>query len=121
MKVKTFTFKYDPNFSLKRMGEEIKEAVRTGKPSVHPDRIRYADIEDIMKEMSSTRLKLFSCLVTKKPQSLYQLAQLLSRDYANVWGEAKSLAQMGIIKLEKENGRIRPIPLYERVVFDFSV
>jgi len=28
---------------------------------------------------------------------------------------------MGIVKLEEEKGKIKPIPLYEKIIFDFQV
>src|SRR4051794_22718752 len=101
-KEKIFIFKYDPTISLKQMGEEILEVVRTGQPSINQHQISFANIEDITSEFVSPRPKLFSCLVEKKPRSLYQLAQLLKRDYANVYKDVKSLVAMGIVKLEKD-------------------
>jgi predicted transcriptional regulator len=119
-KNKIFTFKYDPTISLKKMGEEIREAVKTGKPNLQLHQLSFANIEDITSEFISPRPKLFACLVEKTPQSLYQLAKLLKRDYANVYKDVKSLVAMGIVKLE-EGERIRPIPLYDQIIFDFQV
>src|SRR5947209_1953169 len=120
-KNKNFTFKYDPTISLTKMGEEILAVVRTGKPSVHLHQVSFASIKDITEEFLSPRPKLFACLVEKQPQSLYQLAKLLNRDYANVYKDVKSLVAMGIIKLTKEGERMRPVPLYQQIVFDFQV
>lgn len=121
MKNKIFTFKYDPTISLKQMGEEILKTVRTGQSSINQHQISFANIEDITGEFISPRPKLFSCLVEKQPRSLYQLAKLLHRDYSNVCKDVKSLVTMGIIKLEKDGERLRPIPLYDGIVFDFQV
>ena len=120
-KEKTFIFKYDPTISLEKMGEDMLKAVRTGKPSVHLHQISFASIKDITEEFISPRPRLFACLVEKQPQSLYQLAKLLNRDYANVYKDVKSLVAMGIIKLKKEGERIKPIPLYDSIMFDFQV
>src|SRR5438876_454486 len=104
----------------------MNEAVRTGKPSLHLHQISFASIKDIMEEFISPRPKLFACMVENKPKSLYQLAKLLKRDYANVYKDVQNLVTMGIIKLVKEKKgqegeRIRPIPLYDKIVFDFQV
>ena len=120
-KNKTFTFKYDPNISLEGTFSRMEEAVRTGKSFVNLHQISFASIEDIMRELVSPRPKLFACLVEKQPQSLYQLAKLLHRDYANVYKDVKSLVAMGIIKLEKDDKRIRPVPSYNKIIFDFQV
>ena len=120
-KEKTFIFKYDPTISLEKMGEDMLKAIRAGKPSVHLHQISFANIKDITEEFISPRPKLFSCLVEKQPQSLYQLAKLLNRDYANVYRDVKSLVAMGVVELEKDEKRLRPVPLYDKIVFDFQV
>ncbi|KLL02708.1 MAG: hypothetical protein MRERV_75c004 [Mycoplasmataceae bacterium RV_VA103A] len=121
MNDKTFIFKYEPDISLKQMGKDMQKAVQIGKPSVHLRQISFSSIEDIMEEIVSPRPKLFACLVENKPQSLDKLAQLLERDYAEVYKDLQSLSAMGIVKLEEAKGKIKPIPLYERIVFDFQV
>lgn len=121
MKSKIFTFKYDPTISLERTFAKMNEAVRTGRPSVHLHQISFASIKDITEEFISPRPKLFACLVEKQPQSLYQLAKLLKRDYANVYKDVKSLVAMGVIKLEKKEKKIKPVPLYNKIFFDFQV
>jgi len=121
MENKTFTFKYEPTISLKQMGEEMQKAVRTGKPAVNLHQISFASIEDIMGEVISLRPKLFTCLVENHPPSLHQLARLLKRNYNQVYKDAQSLSTMGIIKLEKDGEDIKPIPLYDKIVFDFQV
>src|SRR5436305_15297820 len=110
-KNKIFTFKYDPAISLKRMGEEILETTRTGKPLVSQHQISFASAKDITEEFISPRPQLFACMVENKPDSLYQLAKLLKRDYTNVYKDAENLMVMGIIRLEKEGEKIKPIPL----------
>ena len=117
------------NIFLKRMGEEILATVKTGKPSISQHQISFANIKDITEEFISPRPKLFTCVVENKPSSLYQLAKLLKRDYANVYKDVQNLVAMGVIKLEKEDEitgnsakqRIKPIPLYNQIVFDFQV
>src|SRR5687767_15173661 len=119
-KNKTFTFKYDPAISLKRMGEEVLEAVKTSKPSINQHQISFSNIKDITEEFISPRPKLFACVVENRPQSLYQLAKLLKRDYANVYKDVQNLVAMGVIRLEKEGKKMKPIPLYEKIAFDFN-
>jgi predicted transcriptional regulator len=63
---------------------------------------------------------LFTFLVRKKPNSLTELTKLLYRDYDEVLKNAQILKGEGIIELKPENGEIRPIALYDRVIFDFS-
>ena len=121
MKNKTFTFKYDPTISLEGTFVRMNEAVRTKKSHIQKDCSIANSIETIYRSMTKSRLELFQCLVDKQPNSLYQLAKLLKRDYAGVWRDAKVLAGTGIIELKEEREKLRPIPLYDRIVFDFPV
>ena len=117
--IRTFTFQYDPTISLEKTFAKMQEASKTGKTSVHQHRIKVANLESLW--LNSNQLKLFSYLVDGKPNSLTQLAQMLNRNYQEVEKEAQSLAFMGIIKLQEEqNQELRPIALYDRIVFDFS-
>jgi len=59
--------------------------------------------------------------VEKKPNNLTELSRLLNKDYANVWKDVQALQGLEIIKLKKEGKEIRPIALYERIVFDLPV
>lgn len=121
MNNKTFTFKYDPSISLGGTFVRMNEVVRTGKPHIQKDCSIVNSIEAIYRSMTKSRLELFQCLVDKQPTSLYQLAQLLKRDYAGVWRDAKVLAGTGIIELKEEGEKLKPIALYDRIVFDFPV
>ncbi|CAG8828285.1 26522_t:CDS:2, partial [Racocetra persica] len=42
------------------------------------------------------------------------------QNYGNVWRDCRILARMGIIELKKEDKEIRPMTLYERIIFDLS-
>ena len=81
---KTFTFKYDPTISLERTFSQMNEAFQTKKPYIQKNCTISNSIEAIYRSMTKSRLELFQCLVDKKPNSLYQLSQLLHRDYAGV-------------------------------------
>jgi predicted transcriptional regulator len=60
-------------------------------------------------------------LRTKQPNNIQELAQLLHRDYANVWRDCQVLANCRIIKLKKLEKEIKPVALYEQIVIDFPV
>ena len=84
--------------------------------------------------MTKNRLRLFATLVEKKPTNLTELANLLQKDYALVRRDARILEGMGLIRLEKVSkearnkqgstvkfNEIKPVPLYQRIIFDFPV
>lgn len=122
--MKTFTFKFDPNVSLKQMFDEFKKAMNSKTNRIEEDTVLSPSIDAIFSSMNKTKLDLFYCIAQMKPTSLYHLAKLLDRDYANVLRDAKSLEMIGLIELRKnsegERDKLRPIALYDRIVFDFG-
>lgn len=55
----------------------------------------------------------------RKPKNIPQLANLIHRDYANVWRDCWVLANCGIIKLVKKEQEYQPIILYKQIILDF--
>jgi predicted transcriptional regulator len=49
--------------------------------------------------MTPKKLQLIMAIARLKPESINQLAKLLSREYAHVFKECKSLETLGFIKL----------------------
>ena len=122
--MKTFTFRYDPNASVNSMFNDFEQAIKTKKKEIHSDEIISQSIEAILSSMTKTRLDLFYCIANEKPVSLYQLAQILNRDQANVLRDAKALEEIGVIELKNiQDGnreKLTPVALYDRIVFDFG-
>jgi predicted transcriptional regulator len=81
--MKMFTFKYKKNLNSFALSE-MKNAIATGKPSLHPDILFFDQLEDLMRSASKARLELFECIIEKKPQSLYELAQAIQKDQSYV-------------------------------------
>ena len=79
-------------------------------------------IETIYRVVSPARLDLLTCVVKNQPLNIQELSQLLNRNYANVWRDARALSSLGIIELRKMREKeVQPIALYDRIVFDFPV
>ena len=119
---KIFIFQYDPQASPKRMFEHFKESIETGKKHLQPKNVLVSNnLEVIYRSITPVRLEIFTCLIEKKPNNLTELAQLLKRDYANVWKDVQALQGLEIIKLKKVGKEIRPVALYDQITFDFSL
>ena len=118
---KTFIFQYDPYFSPKRMFGEFKEAIN-GKKYIQPENVMVAnDLSTIHRIISKARLKVFACIKEYQPENLHKLANLLHRDYTNVWRDCWVLANCGIIELKEQGKETKPIVLYDQIVLDFPV
>ena len=121
MKQKTFIFKYDPYFSPKQMFGEFKEAIH-GKKHIQPENVMVSnDLGVIHRIISKARLKVFAGIKSYQPVNVHELAQLLHRDYTNVWRDCQVLANCGIIELKEQGKETKPIILYEQIVLDFPV
>ena len=122
MTTKTFTFKYDPQASLKNMFQGFWQAVDTGQKDIQPKNLLVSNnLEAIYRSITPARLQIFTCLIEKKPNNLTELTQLLERDYANVYQDVQVLVGLEIVKLKKVGKETRPIALYEKITFDFSL
>ena len=59
-----------------------------------------------------------------KPDSLYELAEVLGKDQANVLRDVRSLEMLGLIKLvsvkDGDRGRFKPEALYDKIVMEFQ-
>lgn len=62
---KTFTFKYDPNCSIKRMFASFKQAVAGKLVSVKSDEISSPHIEALLDSINKNRWDIFHTLVEK--------------------------------------------------------
>ena len=121
-KSKNFIFQYDPFASPKRMFDRSEESVKTGKKHIQPKNILVSNkLETIYRAASSARLDLLSCLVKNRPENIQELAQLLQRDYANVWRDCQALNSLKIIKLKKKGKETKPFAIYEKITIEFPI
>ena len=58
----------------------------------------FNSVTDYQKFMSEQKLAILAMIISKKPASIYQLAQLVDRDFANVQRDCVALESMGFIK-----------------------
>lgn len=121
--IKTFTFKYDPNGSLDTMFSSMEKSIKTGgQRNIQPKNIiKSNSLEAIYRCITPSRWEMFVCLVEKKPANITELSSLLNKDYSNIWKDIRALEGLEIVKLKKEGKEVRPIALYERIVFDLPV
>ena len=76
-------------------------ALKKRKPSRSPqNRLTFASVTDYQKFMTEQKIAILAAIVHKKPSSIYQLAQFIERDFANVQRDCTALEAMGFIRLE---------------------
>lgn len=79
----------------------VQSALKKGKPSVaKKDTLIFASVTEYQKFMTEQKVAILAVIINRKPSSIYQLAQLVERDFANVQRDCTALEAMGFIRLE---------------------
>ena len=76
---------------------------------------KISEVANLRQILSNEKAKLLHIAKTKKPESIYELAKLLSRDFKAVRQDIKILSQFGFIELisSTKHGRERLRPLVD--------
>lgn len=116
--MRVFKFRYQKGVR-KRVLSEMREVMRSGIPKVHNDEMLCDSLESLFRCFSKSRMEAFMAIVEHKPESVYELAQVLEKDQANVLKDVKALEGIGLIKLvpvrEGNREKLKPEPLYDLV------
>ncbi len=91
--------------------EEIKETVATQKGKI--EYISVGSIEELNRILTPQRKKLLDVIKNKKPSSLKQLAEIVNRDYKNIYEDVILLEKAGFLKLERKGRKLVPIVDYD--------
>ncbi len=98
MKDKALTVKFQNWGEFK---EKVVKAFKEQKRSISPkDVVVFNSVTEYQKFMTEQKLAILAVVANKRPQSIYQLAQLVDRDFANVQRDCVGLAAHGFMKLE---------------------
>lgn len=114
---KKFIFKYEPQSSVKEMFTHLEETIKTGKKHIQLKNVSVInDLAVVSRILNKTRLEIFLVTKKKQPSNIHDLAQLVQRDYANVWRDCQILANCQIIELKEKGKEIKPIALYDQII-----
>lgn len=95
---KTLIIKFEEWADFK---SRVKTSLKKKRPSVGPrDTLIFNSVADYQKFMTEQKLTILIAIFNRKPASIYQLAQLVERDFANVQRDCTALEAMGFIRLE---------------------
>src|SRR5665213_2213527 len=97
----------------------VTKALRNKTPSKTKKNVLvFASVTEYQKFMTEQKLAMLAVIANKKPASIYQLAQLVDRDFANVQRDCVALAGHGFIELE-ESGDAKKSKA-PRLAFDYN-
>ena len=91
--------------------EEIKDLAISERGKV--DYISVGSIEELNRILTPQRKKLLDVIKKERPSSLKKLAELVGRDYKNVYKDITLLERMGFLKLERRGKRLIPVVDYD--------
>ncbi len=97
--------------------EEIKDLATSGKGKM--DYVSVGSIEELNRILTPQRKKLLDVIKEEKPSSLRRLAELVGRDYKNVYEDVILLERSGFLRLERKGRKLVPVVDYD--VIDVQV
>ncbi len=84
-----------------------------------------SDISSLRQLLSNERAKLIHVIKTKQPDSIYELAKILGRDFKAVRQDIRLLEQFGLIELissiKNSRERLRPIIDADKLVITLNL
>ncbi len=97
--------------------EEIMKSATSGKGRI--EYVSVGSIEELNRILTPQRKKLLDVIKREKPSSLKKLADLVGRDYKNVYEDVILLEKSGFLRLERKGRRLVPVVDYD--VIDVQV
>ena len=94
-------------------GETIEQDVRS--------MLNFEEFDDIARLMRTANLELIEAIVSEEPESIRQLAEIVDRDYREVYRNLHELESLGVIEFEEDGSRKTPILRGGVANIDFSI
>ena len=94
--------------------EKVRErmlAIARGecKPSPKDPKIWFTSMKSLAAVLSDENRVLLKIIAETKPQSITQLASVIGREPSNLSRTLKTMANYGIVDLQRVNQKVRPI------------
>jgi len=102
---KTLTVQIKPaEEALKGFRETFKD-VEAGRRVRRRDGVYFTSIEAARNLLTPNRLALLRAIRTKRPGSIYELANLVDRDLKNVQDDLRLLEKYGVVRMSTRRSR----------------
>jgi predicted transcriptional regulator len=99
-------------------------AIARGEYSPAPGepKVWFTSIESVAKVLSAGNRELLHVIVSRRPRSIQELAEMTGRKKSNLSRTLRTMALYGIVHLEKgEHGRVAPSVLHNRLTLDLTL
>jgi len=82
--------------------------------------ISVPSIEILGKILSPPRIEILLVVPRLKPQSINALAKALKKNFKNVYNDIQFLADLGLIEIEENGRKAKPIAKYKMIEFELA-
>lgn len=110
--------------SVDSIKKDWKEALKGRKKGIQKDdEVIFTGIETIAKVFAKTRMEVLRTIIVEKPNSIYELAKMVDRDFKNVHSDVKLLCEVGLIVLKKTKDArkgLRPVAKFSGIELDLA-
>lgn len=110
--------------SLEEVKADMKKAFKGEFIGIQKkNEIVFFNFEAASKVFSKNRMQILQTIAQEKPDSIYELAKILEKDFKSVHTDVKYLTGIGLIELqETDNVRsgLKPIALFSGIEFDWA-
>jgi predicted transcriptional regulator len=109
--------------SLKNFSEAWKK-LESGKKIKKEEGLYFDSIDTMRSVLTNNRLLILKTIRKNRPDSVYELAKILSRDLKSVNQDLKLLSEIGLVALEKvetERKRVIPHVDYGKILLEIPV
>jgi predicted transcriptional regulator len=118
-KILTIVFESWPDFKT-RTKRELSDVLAGTATHIQPQNVLVFDsVASYQRLMSEQKYIILAAIRNLKPTSIYQLAKLVERDFANVKKDCETLEASGFMIL-KESGDSRGTKV-PKLIFDYNV
>lgn len=102
--MRTVSFSIRPFSDVMGDFAETFEAVRNGRriPKGAREEVGFTSIEAARNFLTRERLALLRTIRTRHPDSLYELAKMIGRNFKNVQEDVRILERHGLVRIAKE-------------------
>jgi predicted transcriptional regulator len=123
-KSKTLFIQFEPWQSFRK---RVEKSVRIKAPSIQdPHTLKFDSVANFQSFLTAQKIAILATISSKSPTSIYQLAKLVERDFANVQRDCVALQNMGFIKLvtskQSKKKTRKPVLVfeYDRILVQMS-
>ncbi len=115
MKVREVTIMVDSLEGTMDRFVDTFEKVRRGEKVKRQEILSFVSLDLMRQVLTGERIRLLRLIREESPKTIYELAKIAKRPYANVFRDVKKLDDLDLIDLKEEGNATTPKAKYDRL------